>query len=368
MFPTLDTFRFFAFLAVFIGHSILFLPPICSGGCFSFLREKLVIGDLGVSAFFILSGFLITILLITEQNRNNKIRIDLFYLRRILRIWPLYILIVVLGFYFIPNLIPANIFGGQYTVANTGELWRFLTFTFNFAHQYHFVHISLVLGVLWSISVEEQFYAFWPIILKFIKQSFIPYFLGLIIIFATIYRYIYAYDLGHSIVKYSTFSVMSDIAMGALFAYFYGVYRTFFESLKRHWYFIFVIASNIIVLGIILFRSFVVENRFAITIEPVVFSLAVVSILLFLPQQTTGFMTYRPLVYLGKISYGLYMYHIIAMILVLFFTRSVNISPIILVLTSFITTVLLASISYFVLEKPILSLKHKIGNPDVVSL
>src|SRR5882762_2194980 len=61
-------------------------------------------GDLGVSFFFVLSGFLITYLLFKELETQQKINIGQFYLRRVLRIWPLYFIVVFLGFFVIPNL------------------------------------------------------------------------------------------------------------------------------------------------------------------------------------------------------------------------------------------------------------------------
>jgi peptidoglycan/LPS O-acetylase OafA/YrhL len=153
--PELDALRFFAFLGIFLFHGMsTFLDhPFRNVEVFHWPW----IGEWGVPLFFFLSAFLITELLLRERERFGKIHLGSFYLRRILRIWPLYFA-AYWGFallnLWIPNINPG--------VAKT---WPW--FTFFFANQYiaHHGWIAESVDPLWSVSVEEQFYAFIPLIL-----------------------------------------------------------------------------------------------------------------------------------------------------------------------------------------------------------
>jgi len=116
------------------------------------------LGAFGVSIFFVLSGFLITYLLLEEQ-QEAPIRIRHFYLRRILRIWPIYYLLVVLGFFVIPHL---DFFQVPTYSSDMGDsLHRLLLFV-GLAANVAFVYLPTVpfANVLWSVAVEEQFYLF----------------------------------------------------------------------------------------------------------------------------------------------------------------------------------------------------------------
>jgi peptidoglycan/LPS O-acetylase OafA/YrhL len=150
--PELDGLRFVAFLLVFCGHSTVrvtdwsgvgdWFPVVVSGGSF------------GVDLFFILSAYLITELLRREKLATGSVDIRGFYLRRILRIWPLYFVFV--GFWFLarsftppPESFPAT------------ALLAFLSLTGNwYVAATPAFHSPVV--ILWSVSVEEQFYCVWP--------------------------------------------------------------------------------------------------------------------------------------------------------------------------------------------------------------
>ena len=89
-FPNLEGLRFFAFFVVFINHAFASLGYYNPSKTFVFVRTHFLLnGNLGVSFFFVLSGFLITYLLLKEKELTGKINIKNFYLRRVLRIWPL---------------------------------------------------------------------------------------------------------------------------------------------------------------------------------------------------------------------------------------------------------------------------------------
>ncbi len=125
-------------------------------------------GMLGVVIFFVLSGFLITHLLLEEQSETGRVRLTNFYARRALRIWPLYF--AALGaYFFVLPLIDQGNFGSIYSRAgrpDSGSYYHVLGYAF-FLQNYLFAvrDMHLGLGVLWSLAVEEHFYVFWPLLL-----------------------------------------------------------------------------------------------------------------------------------------------------------------------------------------------------------
>ncbi len=144
-FPELDGLRFLAFLLVFVHHH----PYLNSIPVLSFFRAY---GWLGVDLFFVLSAFLFSRLLVEEYKKTNKISFRKFYLRRIFRICPVYIIFVILTILFLYII--------NYPFSNL-ELLRvvgLLTFTDNFMTAVHGYNSLSTLAHLWTISYEEQFY------------------------------------------------------------------------------------------------------------------------------------------------------------------------------------------------------------------
>ena len=105
-FPNLDGLRFFCFVSVFFFHSFATrFASIKENGLYHFVKGVLASnGNLGVNFFFVLSGFLITYLLFAEKEKYKKISVGNFYIRRILRIWPLFYFCVFFGFVIFPIL------------------------------------------------------------------------------------------------------------------------------------------------------------------------------------------------------------------------------------------------------------------------
>ena len=152
--PELDALRFFAFLAVFAFHRMDYVPtdPV---------RDRWVyrvgtVGAFGVPVFFLLSAFLITELLLRERTGTGAIHVRSFYLRRILRIWPLYFA-VFFGLALLNHFVPGT---------GTDNPWAWLAFTC-FSGNWYITARGWIAGSvdpLWSISVEEQFYLLVPVL------------------------------------------------------------------------------------------------------------------------------------------------------------------------------------------------------------
>ena len=153
--PELDVLRFFAFLIVFLFHGMqhYFSHPFFNVETFHWPW----IGQWGVPLFFFLSAFLIAELLLRERESFGEVHLAAFYVRRMLRIWPLYFAAfwsMALLNRWIPDVNPG-----------VGHTWPW--FTFFFANQYiaHHGWIAGPVDPLWSVSVEEQFYLFIPLII-----------------------------------------------------------------------------------------------------------------------------------------------------------------------------------------------------------
>ncbi len=221
-FENLDGLRFFCFLSVFFFHSFISENAgVNASGVYQFVKTGLFgNGNLGVNFFFVLSGFLITYLLIKEKRSTKKINIPHFWTRRILRIWPMYYAIVFLGFIVFP--FAKHLMGG---VPNeTANPWYYIGFISNFDLINNFdlaTHKVILpdsqgLGVLWSVAIEEQFYFAWPIILSFfpVKRYWIPF--SIIIAGSLAFRAMN--DVPH-LHELHTLSCIGDMTIGAFGAW-----------------------------------------------------------------------------------------------------------------------------------------------------
>jgi len=296
-FPELDGLRFLAFLLVFIHNS----SPILPG---SFLKTFADYGWMGVDLFFCLSAFLITKLLVTEHRRDGSINIRNFYIRRILRIWPLYFFYIALASLII-------VLGAGWSAGLLKHIAGLATFTFNFVYFALLPSPLLVFIHLWSISYEEQFYAVIPWILRRLLNSsesqkwifFIFVFLlgsstrALFIHFRLNPSFIYILPftrfeaiLGGLGIGLGLFDqLLAKIRTGALFTV--GVLSLAFVVLLPNtdvlgWGL--MLTYLLVGIGMSLILSSIMQNSLTV-----------------LKQILRG----KALVYLGRISYGLYVFH-----------------------------------------------------------
>lgn len=166
-FPGLNALRFLAALLVVLMHihnnmGISGLPQLPA-------LPVLFKGLSAVSFFFVLSGFLITYLLLKEINETGTVSIKHFYLRRVFRIWPLYFLIIAFGMLFYWKIVPSlhMSFESDYPHGLAVILYTF--FLANLMNSLY--HVGGILHITWSIAVEEQFYLFWAPIAKKCKKN-----------------------------------------------------------------------------------------------------------------------------------------------------------------------------------------------------
>lgn len=327
-FHNLDSLRLLAFFAVFISHAALFLGYENQSLWFTnFKTYVLANGDMGVSFFFVLSGFLITYLLLKEQDERGQISLKKFYLRRILRIWPVYFSTLIIGFFVLPPLVHLVI-GNQalpfLSDPHLSELPKYFFFLANFSLAFH-GGASVPTDILWSISVEEQFYLIWPLVIILVKRKHLPKILFGLIVVSSVYKYIHAYNV--DILAYSTFSVMSDLCVGCLLAYALNMKKELTErwkSIPR----LAILSTYIFIFVLVVGRHWLYNKLYLHQILfPTVVSLippclaSLFAIVIFEQNEADKSIfklgRFQTLSNLGKISYGLYSYHMIAITLVL---------------------------------------------------
>ncbi|MCI0553562.1 MAG: acyltransferase [Anaerolineae bacterium] len=355
-YPELDGLRFIAFMLVFVHNA----PPISTSKLWTALHEY---GWVGVDLFFCLSGFLITKLLVMEYQENGDIIIQRFYFRRILRIWPLYFFYIIFILLF-PNLFPRN-----YTEFEFLQIAGLITFTFNFVYIYLFPFATAFFIHLWTISFEEQFYLFAPWLIrkfKMISQKGMVGALLTIFLLGTALRALFIFfQIKHPAIYTLPFtrfeSIFGGVAIGL------GLFDTAFRKIQSWWLFLLGIAVNAMV--------FILPNTYEISWNLMLSYLFVgtgMSLIVFSVTQQESQLLKKLLSnpfldYLGKISYGLYIFHIISIMLAFRFyasslhTRSRGLAETnsLVFFTGLIITIILSTILYQVIEKPFLKLKEK---------
>jgi len=325
----LDVLRFGAFLLVFLHHA---LPHSSTDYGVPHLPASVLAGiaragALGVDVFFTLSGYLITDLLLRERHVRGAIDIRAFYIRRMLRIWPLYyfaLLILVPGMSFLqgehmPRIYFASfaIFGGNWACAT----WGFPPSSF---------------ALLWSVSIEEQFYLTWPWLVRFGADRLRTIACGMLGI-ATVTRLLLVIrDVHHPGVWGNTLARLDPIAGGALLACFLnGTMPQHSRRTRLLW-----IGTGIAVL--IGGGAIGGNEGWPVLVTYPLAAVASVTILFGVlgARLRTGS-------YLGKISYGLYVFHAAAIRIV---PSTVLALPL---------TITMAALSYRYLESPFLRLKDR---------
>ena len=211
----LDVLRFGAFLLVFIHHGFpLTTAEYVGWGVPTTLAALLAAGAragaLGVDLFFALSAYLITELLLREQRSQGHFDIRAFYIRRILRIWPLYYFALLVLLPLLALALPADTMSGAFLVA-------FLLFVGNWACAWT-SHYPTALALLWSVSIEEQFYAVWPWLMR-LCGPLMPLCAMAMLVVATITRAILiARHASDAALWTNTLARLDPIAGGALLA------------------------------------------------------------------------------------------------------------------------------------------------------
>ena len=359
--PGLDVLRFFAFLGVFTMHCLLLSPSMITGQ-----RIIAAIGAFGLCLFFFLSSYLISELLLRERAATGSIHVRAFYVRRMLRIWPLYFVFLlfakVLGhlfpFFALDNyrLVAFALLAGNWYLAAYGASWS-------------------PIEPLWSISVEEQFYVLWPLLGRFGGQRALGIVSAALVVGGFIHLQIYspirATPLGLEFddgIWRNSFFQFQFFGLGALTAMALRG-RSLRWSLARR--------LGVGVLGLVLWLAasgLFNWPRFADRIPGPILALGyalvgVGCILLLLSMVAESARPPEWLARLGRISYGLYVFHWLFLELIFVVPHRADgdyTAPppsltwfAVKYVAALAVTLLVAMLSYRVLEAPFLRLKKK---------
>jgi peptidoglycan/LPS O-acetylase OafA/YrhL len=309
---------------------------------------------MGVQLFFVLSGFLITGILLdyreaaAKQLTSPSRALQVFYLRRSLRIFPLFYLVIAVSLLL--------------KVSSISETWKWhATYCSNFYYYFSGNHDSFV--HFWSLAVEEQFYLLWPLMIFFAPPRLIPWLIALMIVSAPIFR-IVAENPGHR-VNYVLISCLDSLGVGALLA---CCRRSGQDLLLKRY-----VGPGLIGMVAIFWSLWTKwpENSWIVdlghTMVVFLFGWIVYRSATGIPTAVGRALEWKWMTYLGRISYGLYIIHP-------FFNR-LNLVPIfrfaglpetwasnvaVRLLFQLACTILLAAISWHFFEKPINALKRKV--------
>jgi len=343
--PELDALRFFAFACVFCDH----LP--IEGRWFQPIRES---GAFGMCMFFMLSAYLIITILLREKETAGTVNLPAFAARRVLRIWPLYFLVLFAGYALGLYLPEAHVSGHA-----------MLAFSFLLGNLYILHHGWLgPIGPLWSLSVEEQFYLAVPAIVRLGGKR------GILIvsIAAIAIAYIVLIRVGlhgqcSRVVWVNSLVQFQFFAAGALLAlWLYG--RNLFLSLWQR--------GALAIVGLALWleagKLFPLQTLAVSHPIPLVGALLLAllgTFLIFLSVLDIKLRIPQPLIYLGKISYGLYLFHAFFLWLIFdtadrwprmaYFQHHKQFA----IPLAFGLTVAISALSYRFFERPILKFKER---------
>lgn len=358
-FPHLDGLRFFAFFLVFWQHGFAGLFPLLNLS--AEYDRFFYTGELGVSFFFVLSGFLITYLLLKEVENNDKINLKAFYIRRILRIFPLYYLVVFFGFAIYPMLRQM----AHLPVLDNGNPILYLFFLSNFDTIWATTDRSNFIGILWSVAIEEQFYVFWALLLSFLPTNFYKYLILSVILGSCLFR---AANFDAKVLYFHTFSVMSDLGIGGGMAYLAintSRFSGFFAEMKKG-AIIFVYIFGVAVIWIYPQLFWLNQSK---ALQRLVFALFFAFIIAEQNYAENSFYkmgNHKTLSRLGIYTYALYLLHPVVIYFVqqLFprFTgiSSDNLTGVMLYgILAFVLSIAVSMVSYYYFESPFLRLKKR---------
>jgi peptidoglycan/LPS O-acetylase OafA/YrhL len=355
--PELDVLRFFAFLIVFFHHAFPHDPAFWTKlGVPLFLARVVAgigaTGAFGVSLFFVLSSYLITELLLREKDLIGTLDIRSFYIRRILRIWPLYFAFLALAVA-LQWIVP-----GQHVTLRAGMWFSFLAG--NWFIVFHGFPSSIIFP-LWSVSIEEQFYITWPAVVRRVSETGMLIFAGLMLAAATLARiYLGMHHTLEGDVWCNTFVQLDPIAAGILIAVLLKGEIPRLSKLAR-------VAMMLAGIACLALGStyFGIKNDPLTTMRIVLGYPSVAiggSLLLLSVLRTRSNGSNRVLIYLGRISYGLYVFHVLGLLISNYAVhdQTANLFRYSLrVLVALTATIAMAAVSYRWLEAPFLSLKQR---------
>lgn len=346
--PNLTGLRFILAFLVVIFH----IPHFCENRGFPFFNNLALFnkGEEAVYMFFSLSGFLIIRQLFIEKSESNTVNLKKFFLKRVLRIFPLYYLVLSFGLVYYRFLLPS--FGFDYQNNYNLLYGILLSYTF-FSNIFALCNPGGIIEILWSIGIEEQFYVLIAPLILLLPFKYITRFL---LFFTVVYFALYFSE---------SVTFMKEYNMLFFYFSFSGICSIVTLNkninLQNFRYLIFV-------LFILYFTTSIFQNSlnsiFYHLFSTVLFGLTISSF----AEKPIRILESKVLTYLGNISYGIYMYHAIMMQFVGFLFLKLTVidkipSYVSILIFNFLvlsSTIIIAHLSYQYFESYFLNLKKKL--------
>lgn len=366
-FPGLNGIRFIAAFSVIVHHVEQTkywanLPNVWGKSVFI---DSL--GHRGVSLFFTLSGFLITYLLMAEISKTSTVNVYKFYVRRTLRIWPLYYFITLFTFFVLPHLVTLPGISGDLNTDFYIKLFLYLILIPNIARQMY----PSVLGSnqAWSVGIEEQFYAYWPLLVRWFKRNLMMFFVVFIVIKIAVQLLLMAsIELfpASDWIRYLRFAntawrflQVEQMAIGAMGAY------LLFHGFQRYLSVIYHPVTMWITFAAILISLFVHASFVGFSIiEAVAYTILILNIST--NKQCPVKLNAPWLQKMGDISYGIYMYHTICLAVGIRLLMNINLPQaswvwfnVVMYTVPAALTLGVSWLSYQYLEMPFIKLKER---------
>lgn len=323
--PALDGLRFLAFFLVFIHHT-----PLFNNFIYVYLNTY---GWIGVDIFFALSAFLLSHLLRIEFIQYNHIDKKKFFLRRALRIWPIYF--IYLFFSELPDK-------------------HLMLFTSNI----YAVVKNVSVGHIWTISFEEQVYFFLPFVLVFLIKIRQKLRCSIaIFVFFSLIKYIFiSNNVHYNAIYILPITHFESIYFGVLLGL--GYFDNFLKTINSR-YLIFIILTLFLSISNLDITKVNYKLHYINFIGGVC-SMLMVHLATRDNNIVSNILSLKTLRYLGKISYGLYLYHVDVIFKInnIFAGTSLE-NPYLLFTMHLLTTIAIATLSWYLIEKPFLKLKNK---------
>lgn len=346
----LDGLRGISIILVLMGHAGI---PFFQGGI------------IGVDIFFVLSGFLITSLLIKEFNESNDVNLKYFYLRRLLRLAPaLIVLLLVLLLGCILLLDHTK------TISYCIDAVITVFYMTNWARAFD-IHPPSLLGHTWSLSIEEQFYILWPItIIALLKKVKNRKLLAIIICSAALFSWslrIYMaskgvmYDRLYNGLDTRADSLLTGCTLSILLS-FNLISNNTMRFFKTYYSYISIVSIAALVLIIIsLSGNNLLMYYYGFAITEISVAILILYIFTNHKSQLNSILSLSSLVWIGKLSYGIYLWHYP----IFLFLNYLNLSKLFVIICGTLLTFISASFSFYLIELPFLKFKRRIESTPI---
>ena len=353
--PQLDGIRGLAILLVLVWHYLVCQTSPEAGTLGTYLIRSLSLTWSGVDLFFVLSGFLICGILLDNRDAKNYFRV--FYLRRTCRIFPLYFALL-LAFIFLRS---SQVFSNpqyQELFSDPFPIWSYMTFTQNIFMGFRGDFGPDFLGITWSLAVEEQFYLFVPLLIYFLPRRILLVTFCCAVLASPILRSVSGGFHAFVNTPWRSDSLLAGGALAILIRWdvFSTVVSRYRQSLLP------LLSVLLVGIGAMSFwpKHFGVINHLWLASF---YSLLILFALFHSEHFTVKWLQFPVLIYLGRLSYGIYIFHQIVNGLLHGFIsggapKIVTATDGMVTLLAVVTTVIAADISYRFIEKPMIAIGH----------